>query len=125
MIGLEWILFTTSHGKSTCDSIGGFVKWYVDKQSLQKPLQDQILDYVSMVKTRSQTSDFFCISEDEMIETRKNLKNCFELGKTVKGTSKSHHYFPCSCSKIRHKFTSQDTNFVTIFYFKIKLSWEM
>ena len=41
----EWIVFATSHGKSPCDGVGGFVKRYVAKSSLQKPLHDQILTW--------------------------------------------------------------------------------
>ena len=41
----EWIFFATSHGKSPCCSVGGFVKHYVAKHSLQRPLHDQILSY--------------------------------------------------------------------------------
>ena len=45
----EWIFFATSHDKSPCDSVGGFVKRYVAKRSLQSPLHDQILSYQSML----------------------------------------------------------------------------
>ena len=45
----EWIFFATSHGKSPCDGVGGFVKGYVVKRSLQRPLHDQILSYQSML----------------------------------------------------------------------------
>ena len=85
-IAAEWIVFATSHGKSPCSSIGGFLKQYVGKQSLQRPLQDQILVFVSMFNLcQNETKDiyFFCISEGEMIETREYLKYCFKLGKTV------------------------------------------
>ena len=30
----EWIFFATSHGKSPCNGVGGFVKRYVAKRSL-------------------------------------------------------------------------------------------
>ena len=36
----EWIFFATSHGKSPCDGIGGFVKRYIAKRSLQHPLKE-------------------------------------------------------------------------------------
>ena len=39
----EWIFFATSHGKSPCDSVTGFVKHDVAKCSLQRPLHDQNL----------------------------------------------------------------------------------
>ena len=45
----EWIFFATSHGKSPCDGVGGFVKHYVAKRSLQRPLYDQILSYQSVL----------------------------------------------------------------------------
>ena len=39
-VDAEWIFFATSHGKSPCDGIGGFVKQHVAKRSLQRPLDD-------------------------------------------------------------------------------------
>jgi len=41
--------FATSHGKSPCDDIGGSVKRLVTKRSLQSPLNNQILNYKSMI----------------------------------------------------------------------------
>ena len=43
----EWIFFSTSHYKSPCYGVGGFVKCHVTKSSLQRPLHDQILSYQS------------------------------------------------------------------------------
>lgn len=64
---------------------------------------------------------FFCILEDEITEMPQNSKNPFELGKTVrKSTRKSHHFIPLSCLKTGHKLTTEDTNFVKIFEFEIK-----
>ena len=51
----EWIFFATSHRKSPCDGISGFVKRYVAERSLQRPLNNQILSYQSMLE--------LCISE--------------------------------------------------------------
>ena len=45
----EWIFFATSHGKSPCDGIGGAVKRHTAKRSLQRPLNNQILDYKAML----------------------------------------------------------------------------
>ena len=39
----KWIFFATSHDKSPCDGVGGFVKCYVAKRSLQRPLHDHEL----------------------------------------------------------------------------------
>ena len=46
------------------NSIGGFMKPYAVKQSLQRPLQDQILNYVSMFNLfnlKSKASDFLVL----------------------------------------------------------------
>ena len=48
-IDAEWVFFATSHGKSLCDGIGGFVKRYVAKYSLQIPLNNQILNYKAVL----------------------------------------------------------------------------
>ena len=60
----EWIFFATIREKSPCDSIGGFMKPYAVKQSLQRPLEDQILSYVSMFNLfnlKSKASDFLVL----------------------------------------------------------------
>ena len=44
-IEAEWIFFATSYRKSLCDGIGGAVKCHAAKWNLQRPLNNQILDY--------------------------------------------------------------------------------
>ncbi len=39
-IDAEWHFFATSHGKSTCDGLGGTVKRFATKASLQRQLYD-------------------------------------------------------------------------------------
>ena len=61
----EWILFATSHGIPPCDGVGGFVKRYVVKCSLQTK-HDQILIHQSMLDlcVREVSSIiFWCMSE--------------------------------------------------------------
>ena len=43
-IDAEWTFFATSHGKSPCDGIGGTVKRLTANASLQRPINDQILN---------------------------------------------------------------------------------
>ena len=120
IIGAEWIFFGTSHGKSPCDGIGGFVKRYVAKRSLQRPLHNQILNYKAMLdlcKAEIDTIEFFGISQEEMIEVRKSLKNRFDRSKRVPGTRASHHFIPQSCNTIAHKLTSEDEKFIDTFDF--------
>ena len=60
----EWIFFATIREKFPCDSISGFMKPYAAKQSLQRPLQDQMLNYVSMFdlfNLKSKASDFLVL----------------------------------------------------------------
>ena len=102
-IDAEWVFFATSHGKSPCDGIGGFVKRYVAKRSLQRPLNEQILDYSAMLrlcKSEIESIEFFGISQEEMIGIRAFLKNRFQLAKTVPGTRSSHHFVPLTGSHL-------------------------
>ncbi|XP_066934504.1 uncharacterized protein [Clytia hemisphaerica] len=81
-IDAEWIFFATSHGKSPCDGIGGFVKRHVAKRSLQRPLKNQILDYEAMLDlcvTELKDIHFVGISQEEMKVVREELKNVLML----------------------------------------------
>lgn len=64
--------------------------------------------------------NFIFINEDEVIETRENLQDPFELGKTITGMKKSNDFIPLSCSNIGHKLISEGTNVCKFFNFKIK-----
>ena len=81
----EWTFFATSHGKSPCDGIGGFVKRYIAKRSLQRPLNNQILNYKSVLelcRDEIEEMHFYDVSQSGMSDVRQNLKNRFNLGKT-------------------------------------------
>ena len=111
-----WTFFATSHGKSPCDGIGGFVA----KRSLQKSLKDQILDYKSVLdvcRTDLTRIHFFNISQVRMTTVRESLVKRFKEGKTIPGTRSSHHFIPVSTSKISHQLTSEDTDVVGTFDF--------
>ena len=87
----EWIFFATSHGKSPCNGVGGFVKQYVAKRSLQRPVHDQILSYQSMLDlrvTEIPSIIFFGVIQEEMVNVCADLEDCFaKKSKTVPGTS--------------------------------------
>ena len=96
---VEWIFVATSHGKSPCDRVGGFVKHYVAKRSLQRPLHDQILSYQSMLDLcvrEIHSINFFGVSQEEMVNVRADLEDCFAKSKTMPGTRSSHHFLPIS-----------------------------
>ena len=123
----EWIFFATSHGKSPCDGVGGFVKRYVAKRSLQRPLHDQILSYQSMLDLcvrEIPSITFFGVSEEEMVNVHADLEDRFAKSKTLPGTRSSHHFVPISCNKIAHKLTSEDSKFIQ-FDFDRSLSEEI
>ena len=76
----EWIFFATSHAKSPCDGVRGFVKHYVPKRSLQRPLHDQILSYQSMLDLCVRENPFitsFVVSQEEMVNVRADQEDCF------------------------------------------------
>ena len=111
----KWILFATSHGKSPCDGVGGFVKRYVAKRSLQRPLHDQILSYQSMLDLCAReipSVTIFGVNQKEMVNVRADLENRFAKSETVPGTRSSHHFIPISCNQIAHKLTSADSEFL-------------
>ena len=123
----EWIFFATSHGKSRCDGVRGFVKRYVAKCSLQKPLHDQILSYQSMLDLcvrEIPSITFFGESQEEMVHVCADLEDRFAKLKTVPGTRSGHHFLQISCNKIAHKLTSEDREILQ-FDFNISLTKEI
>ena len=110
-LGAEWIFFATSHSKSSCDEIAGSVKRHAGKRSLQRPMNNQILDYQAMLnvcKKKMSKIKFFGIIKETMDEVRKPLKERFSRGNTVLGTPSSQHIIPQSSSKIARKLSSED-----------------
>ena len=118
----EWIFFVTSHGKSPCDGIGGFVKRHVAKRSLQHPLNNQILDHKAMINLcikEIKDIEFIEISQEEMQVVRASLKERFDASEMIPGTRKSHHFIPQSKSKLMHKLTSEDNTFLTFDFLNV------
>ena len=104
----EWIFF------ATCDGIGGSVKHQAAKRSLQRPMNNQILDYQAMLnvcKEEMSTIKFFLISKETMDEVHKSLEEQFSRGNTVLGTQSSHHFIPLSSFKIAHMLSSEDKSY--------------
>ena len=66
----EWMLFGTSYCKPPYDCIGGAVKRHVAKQILQKPLNNQILNYKAMLdlcENEIMSIKFFGFFKESMI----------------------------------------------------------
>ena len=111
----EWIFFATSHGKLPCNGSGGFVKGYVAKRSLQRPIHDQIFSYQSVLDLsvrKISSTTFFSVSHEETANVHADLEHCFVKSKIMSWTKSSHHFVPISCNKITHKLTIKDREFL-------------
>ena len=108
-------MFATNHGKSSYDGAGGSVKRYLVKHSLQRALNDQVLSYQSMLDLCVQeipSITFFGVSHEEIVSVCVDLEDRFAKSKTVPVTRSSHHFVSTSCSKIAHKLTSENREFL-------------
>lgn len=69
----QWSFFATSHGKTECDGIGGTVKRLARKESLQRPLNRQIItteDLFEFCKDNIANINFRFISKGAVDLTR-------------------------------------------------------
>ena len=85
-------------------------KRYVAKRSLQRPLNNQILNYKSFLelcKAEIKHITFVGIDKLRMAEVHDSLKKRFESGNTIPGTKSNHHFTPNSTSEISYKLTSE------------------
>ena len=97
------------------------VKRHAAKQSLQRSLNNQILDYKAMLdlcENEMMLIKFFRICKESMISVE-NLERWYECGDTVPGTRSSHHFVPLPSSRIGHKLTSEDKSYVDIHDFNV------
>ena len=118
--GIEatWSFFSTSHGKSPCDSIGGTVKRLTARASLQRPYSEQILD-VSLMLSFCQANipgiTFIHILKEIMEEVKAQLKERFTSGHTIPRTRGYHIFSPVSTNVIAFKRTAEDDSFAGSF----------
>ena len=84
----EWNFFATSHDKSACDGIGGTVKRFVTKASLQLHPVHHIVKIESMFDWCWQNIlgiHFFLVKVKEVSVSENELQNRFESAQTVQG----------------------------------------
>lgn len=96
-IKAEWHFFATSHGKGACDGLGGLLKRWAAKASLQRPYDNQILDAISLfewARENIKNVDFIFSSQEDHIQTAVFLETRFNLAKTVVGTQSFHAFIP-------------------------------
>ena len=124
----EWIFFATSHDKLPCDGTAGSVKHYAAKRSLQRPMNNQILDYQAMLNVCEDEISkikIFGISKETMDEVVKSLEEWFSRGNTVPGTQSSHHFIPLSSSKIAHKLSNEDKSHAGTHDFNLPITFQL
>ena len=100
----EWHFFATSHGKSSCDGIGGTVKRSVARASLQRVYERQILTPEDMfdycIENLSNIKFFYTTHEDIDAEA-KILNERYTKSIMIPGTRKYHKFVPTSENKIK------------------------
>ena len=119
-----WSFFATSHGKSSCDGLGGAIKRLTARASLQRPLSGQILNVTSMVefcKEAMPKIEFAITTKEEMVAVRNLQRQRYMLGQTVPGTRSYHHFKPLQDGfGVQFKRLSQDDQVSGVFYFNNK-----
>ena len=101
----EWYFFATSHGKSSCDGIGGTVKRSVAKASLQRIDKNQILTSEDMfnycTEHLSNKIKFFYTTNEEIEASTRKLNERFSESLQIPGTRKFHKFVPVNEIKIK------------------------
>ncbi|KAK4872099.1 hypothetical protein RN001_016223 [Aquatica leii] len=92
----EWNFFATSHGKNSCDGIGGTTK----REDMFKYCAEKITGIT-----------YIFVSAQEIKQTEAELMKRFELCLTVKGTRGYHRFVPVNDNEIRCFTTSTSEEF--------------
>ena len=94
----EWHFFGTSHGKNSCDGIGGTVKRATARESLTRTHHDQILTAKGMYDFLSQkfvsNIHFMFVSDADVMSVAESLRERFSRTVAVKGTKSFHRFSP-------------------------------
>lgn len=115
----QWSFFATSHGKTECDGIGGTVKRLARRESLQRPLEKQIITVTELFefcKTRIENINFHFIPKEAVELTRPVLERRFKDVQTLPGTRSFHNFQPLDDSgTIEARRISKDKNAAIVF----------
>lgn len=119
LLRAQWSFFATSHGKTECDGIGGTVKRIARRESLQRPLEKQIITVTELFdfcKTRIENISFHFISKEEVKLTRPALESRFKGAQTLPGTRSFHNFQPQNDSQtIEARRISKDEKAAIVF----------
>ena len=114
----NWNFFATSHGKSSCDGIGGTVKRLTARASLQRTFSNQIITAEEVFNfCRNEVKGIVSkyISKEEMDIVRSRLSDRFSKTHTLPGTRNYHQFVPIRNSIIGAKRVSSDEEFAIKF----------
>lgn len=111
----EWHFFATSHGKSSCDGVGGAVKRETARASLQRPFNNQILTAEDMYKFCQENLNskikFFFTTKEIVKEKEDFLTERFKSALQILGTQKLHKIIPYANGKVKIFDISGSENF--------------
>ena len=99
-------------------SLGEQLKRDVAKQSLQRSLNNQVLDYkavLDLCENEMMSINFFGICKENMICVENlEIEKWYEGGDTVPVTRSIHHLVPMSSPQISSKLSSEDKSYIDI-----------
>ena len=107
----EHHFFATSHGKSSCDGIGGTIKREAANASLRAAVTNQILTPEQLflwAKENINGVTMQYVTEEDIIshEGKYDLKVCYNGVQTVPGTRSYHCFIPDGDSLIMERISS-------------------
>ena len=100
----EWHNFATSHGKSTCDGVGGTVKREARKVSLQRDSSGHILTPEALYEfgqTKLKGIKFFFVTSKDIENAQQQLKDRFLACHRIPNTRTFHSFIPIDANTIR------------------------
>ena len=96
----------------------GQLKRHVTKLSLQRSLNNQVLDYkaiLDLCENEMMSIKFFGICKESMISVENlEIEKWYEGGDTVPVTRSIHHLVPLSSPQISSKLSSEDKSYIDI-----------
>ena len=103
------------------------VKRHAAKQSLQRSLNNQILDLQIHVRFMWKWNDVDQVfwNLNERLISAENIEKWYEGWDTVPGTRSGHQFVPLLSSRVGHKWTSEDESYVDIHDFNIATLFEI
>ncbi len=102
-IKAEWHFFATSHGKNSCDGIGGTTKRLAAAHSLKATTEGQILsaqDLFKFAKENILGIHYMFVSKEEVEDCRVQQEERMKNAKTIPGTRSTHAFVPDQDGKL-------------------------